>query len=597
MNAYGKVYRENRARLLAGAPVCAVCGRRKATTADHIIPLDAGGGHELANLRPCCQKCNSQLGARYVNAKKAAQRQAMARRQEAVQEADEQRAELFGTPARTPRAVMPPVSQGGAAPSRTKPKKAKPAALEASSHDSPRLESPLPVGVSLGAEVAAWAKANLGVTLMPWQERVLAGQLTLKASSKAGTMELAHRYSLVSTARQCGKTTAIKALIGWWLCEAPRLRGGPQVIISTAHALDLAYGLFQELAPVLEEHKGAVAKWSYGRNELRMPDGSTWLVRAATPSAGHGRSPDLVVIDELWDVSEETADQGLMPAQRARRSPLLSMWSTAGTESSKLMQRWRQQGLRSIDQHQPGPLYFAEWSPPPGAPIDDPATALWANPAIGHTLDLETLAAEAASPNRAAYLRGSLNLWVASDHSWLEPGLWDSLEVPTPPPLIEVLAVDSAPDESRYVGVAAGLLDGKVHLRVAFITLTEAEAWQQVRQLMQPSTLLAVTPTLDIHTPPEIRRKTVVGYGELLKWTSLMRAMLGEGRVVHGGDTSLADHMARAVAVKTQAGVVLSSQRSPGPIELARCAVWATALASKARWTTKPSISGGRRRP
>lgn len=600
MTGYPKVYRENRARILASGPLCALCGRRKADTVDHIIEVDQGGGHEMSNLRPACKPCNSKRGARYVNAKTAAKRQAAARRAEAVELEEDARTAFFGKEAGTPRAIGRSIPPTQAKPSKAKRKQAAPSSTEPIRHDLPRLESPLPVGRSLGSEVAAWAVANLGIELMPWQRRALDGMLTLAADSPEGEMRLAHRYSLVSVARQQGKTTALKALVGWWLTDAYRYRGGPQVVITTAHALDLAYSLFQELAPVLEEKHGAIVKWSYGRNELKMRNGSTWLVRAATPSAGHGRSPDLVVIDELWDVSEETADNGLMPAQRARRYPLLAMWSTAGTESSRLMQRWRQQGLRAIDTGDVGPLYFAEWSPPPelAANAADPATWAWANPALGHTIDLDVLKAESSSPNRAAFLRGSLNLWVASDHAWLEPGLWETLRVDGDPPPVEVLAIDSAPDESRYVGIAAGMVDGRVHLRVAFITITEAEAWAEVRRLLGPSTLLAVTPTLDIHTPPEFRRKTTVGYGELLKWTSLMRAMIGEGRVVHGGDVALADHMARAVAVKTQAGVVLSSQRSPGPIELARCAVWATALASKARWSSKPTIGrSGANRP
>jgi hypothetical protein len=159
-----------------------------------------------------------------------------------------------------------------------------------------------------------------------------------------------------------------------------------------------------------------------------------------------------------------------------------------------------------------------------------------------------------------------------------------------------VLAMDSSQDDSRYCGILAGVHDdGKVHLSVAFQVNTEAEAWTAVRLLLGPTTVLAVTPTLDIHVPPEVKRRTTVGYGELLKWTQLVRGMLAEGRVVHSGDVALADHMARAVAARTQAGPVLSSQRSPGPIELARCAVWAAALASKARWTSKPAM--GARRP
>ena len=66
-------YQRNRASILAGSPDCSICGKAKATTADHIVPMDAGGDHSLENLRPACASCNYRLGAIYKN-RKAAQR-------------------------------------------------------------------------------------------------------------------------------------------------------------------------------------------------------------------------------------------------------------------------------------------------------------------------------------------------------------------------------------------------------------------------------------------------------------------------------------------------------------------------------------------
>jgi hypothetical protein len=427
---------------------------------------------------------------------------------------------------------------------------------------------------------------------MPWQKRVLDGQL---AHDGAGRLQF--RQSLVSVARQNGKTVALKALIGWWLTEGAAARGGPQTVISTAHALDLAVSLFQDLAPILEERFDAKAKWSYGRNELRLPDGSMWLIRAATPSAGHGRSPDLVVADEIWDISEDVIDQGLLPAQRARKSPLMSMWSTAGTEASRAMLRWREQGIQQIDTGDAGPVYLAEWSPPPGVDVSDPIWWTWANPALGHTLELDTLIAESKSPNRTAFLRASLNLWVAADAGWLEPGVWERLtyDGPNLPPAT-VLAIDSSQDGSRHVGILAHEIDGTAVLDVAFIALSESEMWDHVTRLLPAGAILAVTPGLDIHTPKALEsRKVIVGYGELVKWTALIRSMILDGRVKHTGAQQLAEHMARSVAVRTQGGLVLSSQKSAGPIELARCAVWAAALATKSKWRSRPAMASSRR--
>lgn len=583
-------YLRNRKQLLAGRPLCVYCQTKEATTVDHLIEADRGGSNDLENLVPACSSCNYSRGARYGNAKRSTLIKA---RNEAVRASETKRNEtekLFGSKNLDPEPpignISPKGEPKGSSQKKAKPKPAIPVG------DAPRLETAYLGDVSLGDSVAAWSSRILRVELMPWQKQILRGLLATHSDGS-----LAHRTGLVSVARQNGKTVALKALVGWWLTEGAKIRGGRQEVISTAHALDLAVALFQDLAPVLEEHFGAKAKWSYGRNELSMPDGSRWYVRAATPSAGHGRSPDLIVVDELWDVSEDALDQGLIPSQRARRSPLCAMFSTAGTEASKAMLRWREQGLRAIDSKEAGRHYFAEWSPPPSADLSNPDIWRYANPALGHTLQLETLIAESESPNRSAFLRASLNLWIAADQSWLDAGTWEKLvyDEELPPPT--VLAVEHSIDESRYVGLFAHPLpDGKVVLQTAFVVRTEQELWQEVKSRLPSSAQLALPPSLDIHAPLEYGpRKTTVGYGELLRWTALVRSMIYEGRIFHTGETTLAEHMSRAVASKTQAGVVLSSQKSTGPIELARCAVWAAALASKAKWGTRPAIGRARR--
>ena len=60
-------YLKNRAVILREQPTCTVCNRQPSTQVDHILPLDAGGGHELENLRGICFKCNNTLGHRYVS--------------------------------------------------------------------------------------------------------------------------------------------------------------------------------------------------------------------------------------------------------------------------------------------------------------------------------------------------------------------------------------------------------------------------------------------------------------------------------------------------------------------------------------------------
>ena len=63
-------------------------------------------------------------------------------------------------------------------------------------------------------------------------------------------------------------------------------------------------------------------------------------------------------------------------------------------------------------------------------------------------------------------------------------------------------------------------------------------------------------------------------------YTSIVRNMILERRLVHSGQMSLAEQVNRAVAGRTGATITLSSQKSPGPIEMARCMVAAAGFAS-----------------
>ncbi len=52
-------YKKNRLLTLEGSNyTCHYCNA-PATTADHILPVSKGGGHELSNLLPACVRCNS----------------------------------------------------------------------------------------------------------------------------------------------------------------------------------------------------------------------------------------------------------------------------------------------------------------------------------------------------------------------------------------------------------------------------------------------------------------------------------------------------------------------------------------------------------
>jgi phage terminase large subunit-like protein len=421
------------------------------------------------------------------------------------------------------------------------------------------------------------------IELMPWQVHALSGQL---AHDQDGVLQF--RESLVSTARQNGKSVALQALIGWWMTEGAVLRGGPQSVMSVANKLDRAEAIFPLLANILVDSFGGKKFQAVGRKSVEMPDGSKWEIRAATKSL-HGGSHDLIVCDELFDIASEIVDSALRPSQIARKAPLLSMWSTAGDQNSETMIKLRQQAMGDIDKGLPSLLYFAEWSMPGHLSPLDEKNYCWANPSLGTTITIEALRAVS---KKDSFMRAHLNQWITVRGAWLDLGIWEKNQTDIPMPEGGYLSVDSSVDDARYVGVRAAEIEGKVIVQTEFVVETEADMWTAIARVMEnPEVQLLITPTLDIHVPTSLRRRTsLTGYAELTRYTTLVRSMIHEGNVKHHGETLLADHCGRAVLVKVPSGAVLSSQKSPGPIELCRCMVWAVAQVSKPKQKTKPMM-------
>ena len=557
-----KEYRDNRAELLRDNPQCYLCGK-PATEADHILEYDRGGTHEMHNLAPICKPCNSRRGQAYGERKKRI--------------AKSMTKDFFTPPTEAPEPILTisletePARTGG-----------NQSAFALLSDYKPRLETTGLSNLSYGPQVAKWAETYQNICLFEWQLLALSGQLSHDENG-----DLQFRESLCSTARQNGKSVGLCAMIGWWLTDFARLRGQPQNILSVANRLDRAEAIFNSLAPLLVDLFGAKAMRTFGRKSVTMPDGSMWEVRAASPNL-HGGSYDLIVVDELFNVSEKCLSEALRPSQIARKSPLLSCWSTAGDESSTAMIHMRETAINEIEKQEPSRLYFAEWS------IGDrdwrnPENWIYANPALGKTITIEALQAVS---KKDSFLRAHLNMFISSRGSWLDEGVWGSCKIDGPMPVGGVLCVEMSMDTNRYVGVRSSMFDGVVTTFVEFIVDNEASMWAEVDRVMADKLVaLAITPTLEIHAPLSLRRRmTVVGQAELIKFTGLAQKMILEGRVKHLGQLTLSEHMNRAVMIKTGMGVTLSHKSSPGPIELAKCAVWGIALSSKYQNRAKPMM-------
>ena len=591
-----KAYAKARRELLADNPLCNWGCGRMATEADHVVPYVLGGSNDLSNLVPSCKPCNASRGATLGNQLRKGRHEAIAAAQEQprkVVKKSRPNDNSYVTNNNSPANPTPVTSffthQNLPAPVASNRISQEPHSVAETGDDRPRLETITPEAArSRATEILGFARDVMGVELYPWQVRCLHGITALDDEDN-----FLRRVSYLSVARQNGKSLLGAACIGWFLTiEAPR-RGGSQVAISVAHKLDLAVSMFKYLAPILQEKFGAKVSWSYGRNELEL-HGHRWIVRAATPQAGHGYSAAFLYIDEAWDISEDSLDTGLLPTQRAVKNPICIISSTAGTQNSHALLRWRGQGIRQIDAGEVGPMYFAEWSPPPTLDPMTPAAWKMSNPSLGRGgLTIDVLHAEAKAPNRASFLRSSVNIWIADSTSWLEPGLFASCATTDPIPKGGTLSVETSLDGTRYVAVRAVQDGNRSLVTVAFDVDSLAAAWERIaEQMRDPSLQLTITPPFEISCPREYdSRRAIVGYRELGRWTQGVRALIVEGRVQHSGEISLIEQTERAVLVRHQQTVALSSARSSGPIELARAMVFAVAMVSRPANNAKPIVA------
>jgi phage terminase large subunit-like protein len=425
---------------------------------------------------------------------------------------------------------------------------------------------------------------------MEWQKRICNDALTVDADG-----DFVFREASVSTARQNGKSLVMRAVAGFMATEYAAIRKEPQSIVIVDNQKRRIMALFRDVDRDHDEKFECKVRWMNGDERINFPDGSSISVVAASAHA-HGMTASVLLVDEVWDISPDVVFTALRPSQIAVKNPMMMLFSTAGDQSSTVLQQLREQGMAAIDSGQPTALYFAEWSLPIGSvSIEDRRYWGWANPALGTTITMKSLELAYDSPNRQAFIRGHLNCWLDTNSPWLPLSLWAERVSEQPMPAYQWLTIDSSIDESRYIGIGSAFDGDRVIVTTAFVVESAQQMWEQVVRIMgDPQVKLACTPSLEIHCPPDLRRRmTIVGYAELLKWTSSAKAMIVEDRVRHTGDLALAEHLARSVAVKTGGTVVLSSQKSPGPIELARCAVWGMMLASKPTARAKPAMSFG----
>jgi hypothetical protein len=314
-----------------------------------------------------------------------------------------------------------------------------------------------------GPACEAWADARpglhpRGVTGLRWWQRLSLS----RALEHDGDGLLVWREVLESAPRQVGKSWLERTLIAWRIHQGEAF-DRQQDVLHVAHKLQAAQEVWRPAARWAGMLKaGYRVRWANGEQMIEVPDGSRWLIQAATDGAGVAFTLSMGLVDEAWKVDHRVVDGGILPTMAEAVCPQLWLVSTAGTSSSRLMIDRR--ALALAQERDPGELLLLEWSAPPDPDldIDDPEVWRMASPHWSETREKAVAHARATSPE-VEFRQQWLNQWVPTETApMFDPEAWQHAEWTGPLPSAALtFGADIASDRSHaaIVALAAGVVE------------------------------------------------------------------------------------------------------------------------------------------
>ena len=272
---------------------------------------------------------------------------------------------------------------------------------------------------SKGPEVVEFAKA-IELPLLPWQEYAITEICRIKDDGK-----WASPTGVVLVARQSGKThlMRMRMLAGMFLWNE-RLQVG------VAQNRDIALETFRALVDIIDGFKWlrkevkSITR-ANGREEILLKNGCRYKVLAPTPGSARGLSVDTVYLDELRQHKTTDAFAALAYTLNARPNPQMLGFSNAGDSNSIVLNALRDRALKVIENDLEDSITWLEWSAQPGRKLNDPQGWAEANPALGHTIQIDNLAARMGD-DPALIQTEMLCQWVETLESPWPHGYWNA---------------------------------------------------------------------------------------------------------------------------------------------------------------------------
>lgn len=313
---------------------------------------------------------------------------------------------------------------------------------------------PLDPGSTLGYEFIDFAEQVVGIELLPWQR-----WWALHAFELLPDGRFRFRTIVTLVARQNGKTILMKLVALWFM-----YMGHGREILGAAQTRDVAKDTWQECidlvddVPDLKAELADQPRMANGQEHFRLLNGARYRISAANRKGGRSKSIDLLLFDEIRELLDFDAWGALSKTTNARPNSIKLTFSNAGDARSVVLKTLRASGLSRKSRT----VGLFEWSAPEGCPIDDRDSWAQANPALGYTIDEESIESDMATDPPAVFRTEVLCQEVDSLDEAIDITAWKTMSDPRyvigelEDPQV-VLAVDVSLDGSHVSLIAAAL--------------------------------------------------------------------------------------------------------------------------------------------
>ncbi len=168
-------------------------------------------------------------------------------------------------------------------------------------------------------------------------------------------------------------------------------------------------------------------RWSHGSEEIEVK-GTTgqinrFIVKAGGSAARGVSAPSAIHLDELREMKDLESYASLRYTLMAAKNPMIMSYTNAGDSHSVVLNAFRERGLAAAAGADDDIGYF-EWS----APTDDiqlESNWLAANPAIGHTINIDNIQAVLNDPPEVVQTE-VLCRWVQTISSIIGANEWNN---------------------------------------------------------------------------------------------------------------------------------------------------------------------------